>query len=137
VSSRSLTIVLSLTALVLSPSRSHWHCLEDLQYYAKKLVTAPVKLLLPGGRLLFGVRDTAAFGVVTMGPYLKQKGAGRGELREAVALVHRWKFRRFGSSAYALSAVPVLSWLFAFTNSVGAALWAADFERGCFQLVPA
>ena len=36
----------------------------------------------------------------------------------------------FGVGAVLLELVPVASILFAFTNTVGAALWAADFEKG-------
>eukprot|EP00884_Botryococcus_braunii_P022360 jgi/Botrbrau1/8808/Bobra.0330s0038.1 len=108
-----------------------------LQYYGKKLVNAPVKLLLPGGRYIFGIRDTATLGLMAMTPYLKKKGIDKGQLRDAVGLVQRWRLRRFGMCAYVLSAIPILSWLFAFTNYVGAALWAADFERGDFWLVRA
>ncbi len=36
----------------------------------------------------------------------------------------------FGVAATLLELVPVASILFAFTNTVGAALWAADIEKG-------
>lgn len=36
----------------------------------------------------------------------------------------------FGVAAVLLELVPVASILFAFTNQVGAALWAADMEKG-------
>ena len=36
---------------------------------------------------------------------------------------------RFGIAAVLLELVPVVGILFAFTNTVGAALWAADLER--------
>ena len=36
----------------------------------------------------------------------------------------------FGVTAVLLELVPVASILFAFTNTVGAALWAADMEKG-------
>ena len=36
----------------------------------------------------------------------------------------------FGVAAVMLELVPVASILFAFTNTVGAALWAADMEKG-------
>lgn len=36
----------------------------------------------------------------------------------------------FGIAAVLLELVPVASILFAFTNTVGAALWAADMEKG-------
>lgn len=36
----------------------------------------------------------------------------------------------FGVAAILLELVPLASILFAFTNTVGAALWAADMEKG-------
>ena len=36
----------------------------------------------------------------------------------------------FGVAVVLLDLVPVASILFAFTNTVGAALWAADMEKG-------
>ncbi len=36
----------------------------------------------------------------------------------------------FGVASVLLELVPVASILFAFTNTVGAALWAADMEKG-------
>lgn len=36
----------------------------------------------------------------------------------------------FGVAATLLEMVPIASILFAFTNTVGAALWAADMEKG-------
>ena len=36
----------------------------------------------------------------------------------------------FGVAAVLLELIPIASILFAFTNTVGAALWAADLEKG-------
>lgn len=36
---------------------------------------------------------------------------------------------RFGVVAFLLEMVPFVNLLFAFTNTVGAALWAADMEK--------
>lgn len=36
----------------------------------------------------------------------------------------------FGVATVLLELVPIASILFAFTNTVGAALWAADMEKG-------
>lgn len=36
----------------------------------------------------------------------------------------------FGVAAFVFEMVPVVSLVFTFTNTVGAALWAADMERG-------
>ena len=40
------------------------------------------------------------------------------------------KLYSFGVVAVLLEIVPVASILFSFTNTVGAALWAADMEKG-------
>jgi hypothetical protein len=101
-------------------------------------VNVPFKLLLPGGRHLFAVRDSASLAAVALAPYFKAKGLATGPQRDAAAIVHRWKLRQFGIAVYILGFVPLLSWIFGFTNSVAAALWAADIERGAtsFKLVP-
>jgi len=39
-------------------------------------------------------------------------------------------FFSFGVASVLLELVPVVSILFSFTNTVGAALWAADIEKG-------
>ena len=39
----------------------------------------------------------------------------------------------FGIAALIFEMVPVASILFSFTNTVGAALWAADMERGAIN----
>ena len=51
------------------------------------------------------------------------------EQQMAVADSHKLAYRQFGIAAALLSAVPVASWGFAFSNTVGAALWAADLEK--------
>lgn len=38
-------------------------------------------------------------------------------------------FCSFGIAAYLFEMIPVVSFVFAFTNTVGAALWAADIEK--------
>jgi hypothetical protein len=41
---------------------------------------------------------------------------------------HTWAVRQFGVAAAALDSLPLASWLTVFSNTVGAALWAADLE---------
>ncbi|MCJ1469775.1 hypothetical protein MMC07_008417 [Pseudocyphellaria aurata] len=43
---------------------------------------------------------------------------------------HKGAYTSFGVAAVLFELVPVASILFAFTNTVGAALWAADMEKG-------
>lgn len=59
-----------------------------------------------------------------------QKGIKDWREEAAIAYEHRWGFRSFGAVAYGLGFVPVLSWLLNFVTTIGAALWAADIERG-------
>ena len=46
------------------------------------------------------------------------------------SMLHQSDWNRFGVASVLLEMVPVASILFAFTNTVGAALWAADMEKG-------
>ena len=50
--------------------------------------------------------------------------------RERHVQEYRPAYTGFGIAATLLEMVPVASIFFAFTNTVGAALWAADFEKG-------
>ena len=59
-----------------------------------------------------------------------QKGVTTWEEQAAIAYENRWSFRSFGAVAYGLGFVPILSWILNFTTAIGAALWAADMERG-------
>ncbi len=67
-------------------------------------------------------------------PVCRLKGL-HGEARDVVASQHVWAFRQFGVAAAALDAVPLANWLTAFSNTVGAALWAADQEAAGRVLV--
>ncbi len=59
-----------------------------------------------------------------------QKGVTTWEEQAAIAYENRWSFRSFGMVAFGLGFVPILSWILNFTTIIGAALWAADIERG-------
>ena len=61
--------------------------------------------------------------------YLVQKDLKRPSDRESWYQLHQREFRMFGAVVFALNLVPVANWLFVFTNTVGAALYAADIER--------
>ncbi|EXJ64330.1 hypothetical protein A1O7_00666 [Cladophialophora yegresii CBS 114405] len=49
--------------------------------------------------------------------------------REAHIEYHRGGYTAFGVVAFVLEMIPFANLLFAFTNTVGAALWAADLEK--------
>lgn len=69
-----------------------------------------------------------------MSHYLSLRGIKSYEQQQAVADTHKLAYRQFGIAAALLSAIPVASWAFAFSNTVGAALWAADMEKRNEQL---
>ncbi|KAI1452597.1 hypothetical protein F4805DRAFT_446819 [Annulohypoxylon moriforme] len=48
---------------------------------------------------------------------------------------HTGAYTTFGTIATLLEMIPVLSMFFTFTNTVGAALWAADIEQGNTQMI--
>jgi len=50
--------------------------------------------------------------------------------REAHIEQNRGGYTSFGVAAFLLEMVPFANLLFVFTNTVGAALWAADLEKG-------
>ncbi|KAL0039966.1 hypothetical protein WJX79_000557 [Trebouxia sp. C0005] len=77
------------------------------------------------GSELDGDKATIPF----MSNYLRMRGIKSYDQQMAVADSHKLAYRQFGIAAALLSAVPVASWAFAFSNTVGAALWAADLEK--------
>ncbi len=93
-------------------------------------------MIFPAGYRLLGVRDSRAYATMAISDYLNQKGITSADAREAVSHLHANQFRSFGAVTFALGCLPILSWLTNFTNTVGAALWAADMEKSRFKLVP-
>ena len=49
--------------------------------------------------------------------------------QQAIADTHKLSYSQFGIAVGMLTAVPVASWGFVFSNTVAAALWAADMEK--------
>ncbi|CAL8472117.1 g11659 [Coccomyxa elongata] len=96
----------------------------------RRLVNAPARLIFPAGSKLLQAGNSRSYAMNALKPYLKRKGITSWEEQAAVAYENRWSFRAFGAVAYGLGFVPILSWILNFTTSIGAALWAADMERG-------
>ena len=94
--------------------------------YLRMACTTPVLALAPVGYVwLNGFGSTATL----LDHYLIQKDLQQQAEREAWYQLHKREFRMFGAVVFAMNAVPLLNWLFRFTNTVGAALWAADIEK--------
>jgi hypothetical protein len=61
--------------------------------------------------------------------YFQLKGWNEGQKQRHVE-DHKAAYTSFGVASFLLELAPVASIFFAFTNTVGAALWAADMEKG-------
>ncbi|KAG8534368.1 uncharacterized protein KY384_001213 [Bacidia gigantensis] len=71
-------------------------------------------------------------GPAGLGRYFQLKGWGAREKEEHVKS-RRGAYTSLGIASVLLEMVPVVNIIFAFTNTVGAALWAADMEKGHAQ----
>ena len=69
-----------------------------------------------------------------MSHYLRMRGLQSYAEQQAVADMHKLAYMQFGVMAAFLTSVPIASWAFVFSNTVGAALWAADLEKRDVQL---
>ena len=80
--------------------------------------------------LMSGDKATVPF----MSQYLHMRGLKSYAEQQAVADTHKLAYTQFGIVAAILTSVPIASWAFVFSNTVGAALWAADLEKRDAQL---
>ena len=84
---------------------------------------------MPIGPILYAYLNGFGSAATLMDHYLLQKAVSKPAEREAVYQANRTQFRMFGAVVFALNLLPTANWLFLFTNTVGAALWAADMEK--------
>lgn len=105
---------------------------ESIPTYAARLVTVgPLRTLFPPLQLLNSYQTAAAYHT----RYLMLKGVKDPDEQALVIEAHKNAYRQFGVVAAALMMVPGLSFLTDLTNSAGAGLWAADMERGNYDLL--
>lgn len=97
-------------------------------------LTSPLSSVIPFAPVVLSFTSGDKATVPFMSHYLRLRGLRSHEQQLAVAETHKLMYRQFGITAALLSAVPVASWGFAFSNAVGAALWAADMEKRSFDL---
>eukprot|EP00891_Asterochloris_glomerata_P003642 jgi/Astpho2/3642/fgenesh1_pg.00059_%23_4_t len=93
------------------------------------LVSSPLTSVVPFAPLLFSVRGGHNLAAPFMAPYFLMKGLPSPDEQAAVIDSNKMRYRQFGMTVALLQTLPVISWGFALSNSVGAALWAADMER--------
>ncbi len=96
---------------------------------AMTAMSSPLASVVPFAPVLLSFTSGDKATIPFMSNYLRMRGVKSYDQQMAVADSHKLAYRQFGIAAALLSAVPVASWAFAFSNTVGAALWAADLEK--------
>ncbi|KAF2654154.1 hypothetical protein K491DRAFT_694108 [Lophiostoma macrostomum CBS 122681] len=88
----------------------------------------PLNFIPVVGTVLFIVLQGRKFGPTAHARYFQLKQMGK---REKAEFIEKRKaaYTSFGVPAVLLELVPIAGIFFAFTNTVGAALWAADLEQ--------
>ncbi|PYH40580.1 uncharacterized protein BP01DRAFT_351110 [Aspergillus saccharolyticus JOP 1030-1] len=108
------------------------HPIEKLspQVLVRSLLYLPLNFVPVVGTIAYVYLQGKRVGPVAHGRYFQLKGWGRKE-REAwvEGQGRRGAYTAFGMTAFALEMIPFASIVMAFTNTVGAALWAADMEK--------
>ncbi|RAL10375.1 uncharacterized protein BO97DRAFT_328213, partial [Aspergillus homomorphus CBS 101889] len=108
------------------------HPVEKLspQVLLRSVMYLPLNFVPVVGTVAYIYVQGKRVGPVAHGRYFQLKGWGRKE-REAWVEGERRRgaYTAFGMAAFALEMIPFASIVMAFTNTVGAALWAADLEK--------
>ncbi|DBA97364.1 TPA: hypothetical protein ACH3X1_015098 [Trebouxia sp. C0004] len=106
-----------------------------VEYVGKRLLTAPFRSVLPFLTVLFGAANSHTQARDALAPYLEMKGVSNPDEQDALVVKHKLMFYQFGWAALIFSCIPIVGAFFAFTNTVGAALWAIDLEKQHFNLM--
>ncbi|KAI2634689.1 hypothetical protein GGS26DRAFT_550957 [Hypomontagnella submonticulosa] len=93
----------------------------------------PLNFIPVVGTVIFIVLQGRTRGTAVHGRYFQLKGWSSSQQRDWLES-HAAPYTTFGTIATLLEMIPVLSMFFAFTNTVGAALWAADLEQRNTQM---
>ncbi|KAF2867158.1 hypothetical protein BDV95DRAFT_503127 [Massariosphaeria phaeospora] len=88
----------------------------------------PLNFIPVIGTVLFVILQGRKFGPTAHARYFQLKQMKKGE-QDAFVEQRRAAYTSFGVPAVLLELVPILGIFFSFTNTVGAALWAADMEQ--------
>jgi len=88
----------------------------------------PLNFIPVVGTVIFIILQGKGNGPAAHARYFQLKKWSKSQ-KEAHVETHRGAYTSFGIASYVLEMVPFASLFFAFTNTVGAALWAADMEK--------
>ncbi|KAG2418716.1 hypothetical protein HFD88_001817 [Aspergillus terreus] len=94
----------------------------------RSLLLLPVNFVPVVGTLVYVFVQGRRFGPVAHERYFQLKGWGETK-REEWLRRFQGAYTGLGMASFLLEMVPFASLVFAFTNTVGAALWAADLEK--------
>ncbi len=104
------------------------------QTFAMTAMTSAPASIVPMLPVLISLMSGDKATVPFMSHYLRMRGLKSYAEQQAVAGTHKLAYTQFGIVAAFLTSVPIASWVFVFSNTVGAALWAADLEKRDVQL---
>ncbi|KAJ5485632.1 hypothetical protein N7539_005620 [Penicillium diatomitis] len=94
----------------------------------RSLIYLPLNLIPVVGTLLYIAFQGKRVGPTLHARYFELKGWNARQREEWVAK-HHGAYTGLGMAAFALEMIPFASIAFSYTNTVGAALWAADMEK--------
>ena len=104
------------------------------QTIAMTAMTSAPASLIPMLPIIISMMSGDKATVPFMSHYLRMRGLKSYAEHQAVADTHKLAYTQFGVVAAFLTSVPIASWAFVFSNTIGAALWAADLEKQDQQL---
>ncbi|KAI2781391.1 hypothetical protein F4815DRAFT_467507 [Daldinia loculata] len=93
----------------------------------------PLNFIPVVGTIIFIILQGRTRGSSVHGRYFQLKGWAPSQQRDWLER-HSAPYATFGTIATVLEMIPIVSIFFAFTNTVGAALWAADIEQKNTQM---
>ncbi|OAX79989.1 hypothetical protein ACJ72_05684 [Emergomyces africanus] len=104
----------------------------SLSSLVRSLLYLPLNMIPVVGTVMYVVSQGKRFGPVSHERYFQLKGWDSSKKRAWVA-AHSAAYTSFGAAAFVLEMVPFASMAFAYTNTVGAALWASNLERSIYK----
>ncbi|KLJ12710.1 hypothetical protein EMPG_12290 [Blastomyces silverae] len=104
----------------------------SLSSLVRSLMYLPLNMIPLVGTVLYVISQGKRLGPVMHERYFQLKGWDSRKKRAWLA-AHHAAYTSFGAAAFVLEMVPFASLAFAYTNTVGAALWASNLERSIYK----
>ncbi|OJD24912.1 hypothetical protein ACJ73_03724 [Blastomyces percursus] len=104
----------------------------SLSSLTRSLMYLPLNMIPVVGTVLYVVAQGKRLGPVMHERYFQLKGWDSKKKRAWIT-AHHAAYTSFGAAAFVLEMVPFASLAFAYTNTVGAALWASNLEKSIYK----